>query len=269
MDLLTPLAFIAAVAAVLLADLLDGGRLGALLNAPAMLLVLGGTLGATAMTVPAEELLALPQVLWRLLRPDVTPMERTIGKIAALGEVARREGLLRLEDALQGSSVPPFLRHGLQGVVDGTDEHRLRTLLERELSLYERRQAKGAQFFLSAGGFAPTLGIIGTVVGLVSVLSHLSDVQRIAPAIATAFIATLWGVASANLFWLPISYKLSRTLAQEVLVREMIVEGCVAIAAGRNPRLILEQLSAFGADGPADAAAADEGALRAQGGGPG
>ena len=263
MDLITPIAFVFAVAAVVAADVLDGGAIRALINIPAMVLVLGGTMGATVMSVANSDLRKVPSYLAKVLRPKLTKIDQTIEDVAALAEVARREGLLRLEDELSKRTVSPFLARGVQLIVDGADEERIRLLLEQELSIFETREANGAIFFETAGGFAPTLGIIGTVVGLVSVLSNLSNIQKLAPSIATAFIATLWGVSSANLFWLPISNKMKNTLRGEVQAREMIIEGCIAIAAGQNPRLITEQLAIYreekrGKKGAKEAEAAEE-----------
>ncbi len=245
MDLITPAAFMLAVVVVIAADLMDGGTLRSLVNLPAMLLVLGGTLGASVMSTATADLRLVPTFFSSILRPRSTPVERTIDDIAALAEVARREGFLRLEDELDRDSLAPFLQRGVRLIVDGADEERLRTVLEQELTVYEAREATGVRFFETAGGFAPTLGIIGTVVGLVSVLSNLANVQKLAPSIATAFIATLWGISTANFFWLPLAYKLRNTLAHELQAREMIIEGCIAIAAGQNPRLISEQLAVF------------------------
>ncbi len=262
MDIITPIAFVIAVMAVVAADVLDGGAIQALINIPAMVLVLGGTMGATVMSVANSDLRKVPSYLMKVLRPKLTKVDQTIDDIAVLAEVARREGLLRLEDEISKRSVAPFLARGVQLIVDGADEDRIRMLMEQELSIFEARESSGAVFFETAGGFAPTLGIIGTVVGLVSVLSNLSNIQKLAPSIATAFIATLWGVSSANLFWLPISNKMKNTLRHEVQAREMVIEGCIAIAAGKNPRLITEQLEMFRDEKPGK----KKGAEPAQGG---
>ena len=244
-DLVTPAAFLAAVAAVLVADLLDGGSLHGLASLPAMLLVLGGTLGATVISVSREDLLQVPQAFRRLLRPGTLHRERAIGEIGELAEVARREGLLRLEDELGRRDLPPFLRDGVQKIVDGLDEEALRRHVGRRIEIEEQRSLALAEFFRAAGGFAPTLGIIGTVVGLVSVLSHLSDVQRLAPSIATAFLATLWGIASANLFWLPLGFHLERLERQEREDQEMMLQGMVGIVSGENPRVLREELAVY------------------------
>lgn len=231
--------------AVVLADIIDGGTITGLINISAMILVLGGTLGAVTMSTPMVDLRRVPSFLGKILRPKGTPVDQTIDDIAALAEVARREGLLRLEDELSRRPVPQFLQRGVQLIVDGADEDRIRLMMEQEVAIYEDRELSGAAFFETAGGFSPTLGIIGTVVGLISVLSNLSDVQKLAPSIATAFTATLWGIATANLFWLPLGNRLKANLKHEVQAREMIIEGCIAIAAGQNPRLIAEQLAVY------------------------
>jgi len=245
LDLVTPAAFLGAVLAVIVADLLDRGSLHALLNLPAMLLVLGGTLGATVMSVDRRELMAVPSALRRMLRPGGVPRRETIQKIGALADIARREGLLRLEDELAAGGLPTFLAAGVQKIADGFDESRLRAFLDRMMDVQGERRLAVALFFRTAGGFAPTLGIIGTVVGLVSVLSHLSDVERLAPSIATAFLATLWGIASANLFWLPLGFRLERLQQEEREDEEMMLQGMLGILAGQNPRLLQEQLAVY------------------------
>lgn len=244
-DIVTPVGFVIAVGALIVSVLLDGGSIRSLVNIPAMLLVVGGTIGATLMGFSTKDLRKVPGSFLSVIRPKATDTAQTIEDIAELAEVARREGLLRLEDQMAQRSLSPFLERGVQFVVDGADEERIRALMNEELSIFEEQQSVGPRVFDTAGGFAPTLGIIGTVVGLVSVLSNLSNIQKLAPSIATAFIATLWGVSSANLFWLPIGTKLKNALQREVRVREMIIEGCVAIAGGHNPRLIREQLSVY------------------------
>jgi chemotaxis protein MotA len=242
---LTPAAFLAAVLAVIAADLLDRGSLHALLNLPGMLLVLGGTLGATAMSVDRRDLRQLPQDLRRLLRPDRPPRQGTIEAIGRLAEIVRREGLLRLEDEIAAGGLPKFLSDGVQNIVDGFDESRLRSHLERAIDIEDERRGAVALIFRTAGGFAPTLGIIGTVVGLVSVLSHLGDVNQLAPSIATAFLATLWGIASANLFWLPLGFRLERLQREAHEDEEMMLQGMLGILSGQNPRLLQEQLAVY------------------------
>lgn len=262
-DIVTPIGFVIAVGALLVSVLIDGGSMRSLINLPAILLVVGGTIGATMMGLTMREITKLPGFLISVVRPKATDAAQSVQDIADLAEIARREGLLRLEDQTAQRDLIPFLSRGVQFVVDGADEERIRSLMGEELGLWEEQQGLGARIFEMAGGFAPTLGIIGTVVGLVSVLSNLSNISKLAPSIATAFIATLWGVSSANLFWLPIATKLKSNLQRETRTREMIIEGCVGIAGGQNPRLLKEQLSVYvvesGSRRRANEAVAEEG----------
>lgn len=157
---------------------------------------------------------------------------------------ARREGLLGLEDEIANVS-DNFLKKGIQLVVDGTDIELVRSILETDLSFLETRHKLGEGLFGTMGGFSPTLGIIGTVMGLVNALAQLESASKVAGAIAVAFIATFYGIAFANLIFLPISFKLKAKSAQEVLVREVMIEGILSISAGDNPRIVEEKLKAF------------------------
>jgi chemotaxis protein MotA len=243
MDLITPIGFVLAVAAVIVSDMMDGGTLRSLINPAAILLVLGGTIGATSMSSRLADLRALPRLAMRAFRPPKIDRVAVVREIVGYADVARREGLLKL-DSLLADVKDDFLRHGLMMAVDGTDENLVRQVLEAEMETRETASLAGARFFETAGGFAPTLGIIGTVIGLVSVLSNISNAAKLAPSIATAFIATLWGVSSANLFWLPVANKLKVLAGLETGAREIMLEGVLAIEAGDNPRVVLDKLRA-------------------------
>ena len=161
-----------------------------------------------------------------------------------MAEKARREGLLALEDEAENVD-DAFIKKGISLVVDGTDPELVKDILESDLDAMEARHTQQAGLFQNAGGFAPTLGIIGTVMGLVHVLENLSDPDSLGPAISTAFIATFYGVASANLYYLPIGNKLKQISHDEVHARTMIIEGIVSIQAGDNPRVVEEKLKTF------------------------
>ena len=156
-----------------------------------------------------------------------------------IAEKARREGVLSLEADIQGElsdkKYDPMLRKGLRLTVDGSEPELIKHMLENEISFYEERQKKNAAVFEAAGGFAPTMGIIGTVMGLINVLGNLANPDELGPAVAMAFVATLWGIGSANLFWLPVGSKIKLKMKLEVVQREMIVEGVMSIQAGENP----------------------------------
>jgi len=233
-----------AVLAVLGADMMDGGVIRSLINPSAMLLVLGGTLGATLMSFRMEVIRRVPKHLVEVLRPAKTDRVAVVRELVGYAEIARRDGLLRLDSELENVH-DDFMKHGLMMAIDGTDENLVRRVLESELATRETAALTGSRFFETAGGFAPTLGIIGTVVGLISVLSNISNAAKLAPSIATAFTATLWGVSSANLFWLPISNKIKHNAQAETAVREIILEGVLAIEAGDNPRVVGDKLKSY------------------------
>jgi chemotaxis protein MotA len=161
-----------------------------------------------------------------------------------MADKARREGLLALEEESKKVE-DDFLRKGIMLVVDGIEPAQVQAIMELEISQMKERHEEGINFFVQAGGFSPTFGIIGTVMGLISVLKQLSDPDKLAASIASAFLATLWGLLSANLIWLPIGGKLSTRNYEEIAYRKMLVEGILSLQAGENPRLIREKLLTF------------------------
>lgn len=229
------------VVAIVVSVFLDKGNIGSLINLSAMLLVVGGTLGATAVSFGIDELTASIKAFSKALRTSLPDTSEVIDQLVSFAQFARKEGLLALDRQLD-SVDDSFLRRGMQQVVDGVDPDLVKELLEVELDYLERRHEVQAQIFETAGGYAPTMGIIGTVMGLVHVLSSLGNAAAIGPAIASAFTATLYGIASANVFWLPISAKLKRRSDQEVQLREIMIEGILAIQSGDNPRLVRSKL---------------------------
>lgn len=244
MDLATIIGFVLAWGAFFGSVAMEGGDLKAMINPSAMLLVFGGTLGASMMSVPLSAMIGLPGVIKNAFmghKSDVTAIIRTL---VGFAERARREGLLALEDETRGVD-DPFLRRGIQLAIDGTDPELVREILQTDIAFLGTRHHAGANLFATMGGFAPTLGVIGTVAGLVHMLSNLSDPGSMGPSIAAAFIATLYGVSSANLLFLPLSNKLKHASSEEVLVKEIMMEGILSIQAGDNPRIVEEKLKAF------------------------
>jgi chemotaxis protein MotA len=233
-----------AVAALLGADLIDGGHLAALLNPSAALLIFGGTIGATAVSSQLSDLIALPRLLLSALRPKTVDLHGAIEKLVALALRARRNGLLSLEEDIAGLD-DPFLAHGLQMVIDGADAETVRSVLRTDMLLRGQAAGRQAQLFETAGGFAPTMGIIGTVLGLIHVLSNLSSPGSLGPAIATAFLATFYGISSANIFWLPLGSKLRQNARQASLAAEVALEGILSIQAGDNPSAVRDKLAVF------------------------
>ena len=164
-----------------------------------------------------------------------------IDSVVELAEKARREGLLALEDAVRAVE-EPFLRRGLELAIDGTDPEELRDVLEGEISAKRKADKAGAKFFTDMGGYAPTIGIIGTVIGLVHVLENLGEPEKLGHMIAAAFVATLWGVLSANLLWLPLGNKIKRISDLQCQHLELLVEGILAIQSGASPRVVARRL---------------------------
>lgn len=232
------------VGCLLVALWLEGGHPQQLVNLPALLIVLGGTFGATLVGLSLSQVAELPRILRQaLFRPPLDPFQ-TIHLLVALSDKARRQGLLALDTDANATS-DEFLRRALQLAIDGTDPELVRDILQLEISFLEERHRQGEQVFVSMGGYAPTMGVLGTVMGLIHMMSRIENPSQMGPAIATAFVATLYGVGLANLLFLPIAAKLRARHAEEVLLREVIVEGVLAIQSGENPRIVEQRLRAF------------------------
>jgi len=230
-----------AVAAILIALLMEGNSLAALVNIPAFIIILGGTVGATAFSCPPKDLRRVPELLGQVFKDSHADFESIINTLVNLAETARREGLLALESRAQQFN-DHLLRHGLSFAVDGIDPEEIRRIMENEIMRRQQEYKTGAGIFETAGGYAPTMGIMGTVIGLVHVLSNISDTTKLAAAIAVAFLATLYGIASANIIWLPIAAKLRARASEKMVVDQIIMEGILGIVQGKNPRLIQREL---------------------------
>jgi len=244
MDITTIIGVLAGLAALFLGFLWEGGHAASLFEKTALLIVFGGTFAAVVVSFPLARLKQIPDALRLAFRkPEIEP-EATIDLIVDMATVARREGVLALENAANELQ-NPFLRNGLLMVVDGTDPELTREILELEIEAIERKRELQAKIFEAAGGYAPTMGIIGTVMGLIHVLSNLSDPGSLGPSIAVAFSATLYGVASANIIYLPIASKIKSASADHVQYMELMLEGILALQAGENSQLIRKKLSTF------------------------
>ncbi|CAI6084486.1 Chemotaxis protein PomA [Cohnella sp. JJ-181] len=244
MDQTTSWGILAALAALIGGFLWEGGHWEGLVEKTALLIVFGGTFAAVAVSFPASRLKQIPESLKTAFRPSTPEISARIDEIVELATTARREGVLALENKI-AEHQDSFIKNGLQIVVDGTDPELSRQILEFEIDAVEQRMENQAKIFESAGGYAPTMGIIGTVMGLIHVLSNLADPGTLGPAIAVAFTATLYGVASANIIYLPIASKIRIRAAESVQFTEMMLEGILAIQAGENPALIRKKLTAF------------------------
>ncbi|GGJ05857.1 motility protein A [Alicyclobacillus cellulosilyticus] len=244
MDFATALGIVLAIASLAVGFTLDGGSLVALWQPNALIIIFGGTIGATLTSVSFSQFAGIGAYLRHAFFQRPHDPLALIDQLVRLAQTARREGILALEEQLEAFD-DSFLRNGIQWVVDGVDPELVRQMLETELAHIEERHEAAASIFETAGGFAPTMGIIGTVMGLVHVLGNLKNVDALGPQIATAFTATLYGVASANVLWLPLANKLRRRNAEEVLLRQMMIEGVLSIQAGENPNILSQKLKAF------------------------
>lgn len=233
---------------LLLAHVMEnGGNVGsiAMLWAPtAALVVFGGTAGALLISFPMDELKVLPGLVKQTFFKNQLEIGELVSKLVKFAEKARREGLLALE-AEVASAGDPFLQKGIQLVADGLDQETIKDMLETELDFVASRHAAAAGMLDAAGGFAPTLGVLGTVMGLVSVLGNLADPSALGGAIAVAFLATLYGVGIANVIFLPMGQKLKRKSEEELLMREVMIAGIISIQAGDNPQIVEEKLKAY------------------------
>jgi chemotaxis protein MotA len=227
-----------------LGDIVGGGSPLHLFNLSAALVVLGGTLGATIASTSVEQIKLVPALYKKALMDGPPDYKSEVDRIVQFAEKARREGLLAL-DAEVAEIEDDFLRKGMQLVVDGTDPEVVREILEAELDGMAARHKSGAQTFIQAGGFAPTIGILGTTMHLVLILKSLDNPETLGPMIAAAFIATLYGIGSANALFLPVGNRLKVLSTQEQEVKTMVVEGVLAVQAGENPRLIADRLMTF------------------------
>lgn len=244
MDILTVLGLIVGVSAILLGQFFEGGSITTLVNGPAAMIVLGGTIGAVMLQSPlAIFLRALQMTVWVLVNPRLEH-DTTIDKIINWSNIARREGLLGLEN-IEETETDPFARKGLQLLIDGSEPESIRSIMEVDISTRERFDHQAASVFESMGGYSPTIGIIGAVLGLIQVMGNLSDPSRLGAGIAVAFVATIYGVGLANLVFLPVAKKLKTLVQEHTQYREMLIEGMVSIAEGENPRNIEVKLLGY------------------------
>jgi len=233
-----------AMFALMTGMIMDGGNPAALIAPSSILLTFGGTIGAATAGMLMSDAKALPKILKSALTTRVTAPDASVAVVVSFAEKARRQGLLALEDEARQID-DAFLRKGIEMAVDGADPEEIRDILEQDLDAMKSRHRAGAKFFSDMGGFAPTMGIIGTVMGLLHVLQNLSTPATLGPMIAAAFTATLWGVMQANVFWIPISNRLKRTSEIEVRRMELLLEGILAIQAGANPRVVEQRLLSY------------------------
>jgi chemotaxis protein MotA len=233
-----------ALGAIFVSMMMEGGNVGSLILIPPIILVFGGTIGAAVAGGVMADAKRLPKSMIKALTGKVSTPQQAVETITRMADKARREGLLALE-AETGEVEDPFLRRALEMAIDGTDADEIADLLGAEIDAKRTADASAAKVFQDMGGYGPTIGIIGTVLGLVHVLGNLGDPSTLGEKIASAFVATLWGVLTANVFWFPLANRLKRLSEADCENMELILEGVLAIQAGANPRVIAQKLSSM------------------------
>jgi chemotaxis protein MotA len=244
-DMATALGVFGGFGVVIVANILEGGNPMSMLLLPPMLLVFGTSILVTIAGGTLPDAKAAVKALGRAFSgSSQTSGADAVPQIVSLADRARREGLLALEDMVRDMD-DPFLAKGVTLAIDGTDPEEVREILESEVAAKKRADKQSAKFYADAGAYAPTIGIVGTVMGLVHVLENLAEPEKLGELIAAAFLATLWGVASANIIFLPISSRLKRLSELEAARMELVIEGIAAIQAGANPRVIQQKLTSL------------------------
>ena len=244
MDSISLVGITLGVAAILVGQVLEGGHVGSLIQPTAFLIVIGGTLGAVMLQSSLRVFRSGMSMFRWVFAPPPLEHAALIAQVVSWSNLARKEGLLSLESRITQIE-DPFIQKGLQLLVDGVEPERLREVLEVEIDSWEAHLKQGAKIWEAAGGYAPTIGILGAVLGLIHVMENLSDPGKLGAGIAVAFVATIYGVGSANLVFLPVSKKLLGVIATLVSMREMLVDGLVGIANGDNPRIIESRLKGY------------------------
>lgn len=236
--------FALAIAGLVYVVIAAGSSPGALWDPSSFVLVFGGTIGITLLSTPSEDIMAALKILPRSFGGAETKYSEVIDLFVSLAEQARRDGLLSLEERVN-QLTNPFIRKGLQLLVDGTDPNVLREMMELDITQLEMRHARRYGVLETMGAFAPTMGMLGTVVGIVFTLANLSSPEQIGAQVSLAFITTLYGALFANFFFLPLGGRLKRISKIEVSERELALEGMMAVQAGDNPQIVRQKLEAF------------------------
>jgi chemotaxis protein MotA len=244
LDVISIVGILISMAAILGGQFLEGGHIGSLMQVTAFIIVMGGTFGACMLQFTLPVFLdGMRMLRWVVMTPVIS-LEDVIDQVISWGQAARRGGLLSLEP-LMAEMDDPFMRKGVQLLVDGAEPEKLREAMEVDMYAYDEHYRMAAKVWEAAGGYAPTIGILGAVMGLIHVMENLSDPSKLGSGIAVAFVATIYGVGTANLLFLPIANKLKAIIGKEMVKREMVVEGLVSIANGENPRIIETKLRGY------------------------
>ena len=230
--------------AVLGGQVLEGGSIHSIMQLTAAIIVFGGTFGAVFLSYPFHNVLGAFKDIRLIIKEPLKDPSVIISQITQYANKARREGILSLEKELKDIN-DPFLSKALNMAVDGIEPNTIRETMETELEYLDEHGKVNSKVFKAAGGYAPTIGILGAVLGLIHVMENLNDPTKLGSGIAVAFVATVYGVGSANLLFLPISTKMEMRHRHNMILNEMILEGVISVATGENPRLIEEKLKAF------------------------
>jgi chemotaxis protein MotA len=233
-----------ALAGILGGMMMEGGKIAQILQPTAAMIVLGGTIGAVMIQYPLALVLASASHLGHVFFEKSKDFESIIHEVVGYAKQARKDGIVSLDKQLDNMD-DPFLKKSLMLAIDGTDPQELRKMMELEMDNQAEHEEKIPQVFESAGGFSPTIGIIGAVLGLIQVMQHLDNISEVGKGIAVAFVATIYGVALANIFFLPSAGKLKLRMREQQLTREMILEGVISILEGLNPRMVETKLRGF------------------------
>ncbi len=244
MDILTIAGILIGILALLGGQILEGGSIQSILQPTAAIIVFGGTLGAVFVAHPPGTFLRAVKDGSKAFRGGGISAVAMISYISGLAVQSKTHGLLTLESKLRDIELP-FFKKGLQLVIDGEEPERIREILEIELQYSEEYSEASAALFESAGGFAPTIGILGAVLGLIQVMENLAEPDKLGAGIAVAFVATVYGVGSANLLWLPLAEKIKKRVREESIIKELIIEGFIGLSTGENPRSLKEKLDGF------------------------
>jgi chemotaxis protein MotA len=250
MDIGTIAGLVIAAAAIVLGLILEGGKVGQILQPTAALIVFGGTFGAILVQFPVAVVLAALRSLMSIFFVPKSDPRGVIQEIVTIAFKARREGIVSLDSELDKIE-NPFMKKALMLAVDGTEPGELRKMMELEMGNQGENEDNIPKVFESAGGFSPTIGIIGAILGLIQVMQHLDNIDEVGKGIAVAFVATVYGVGAANLFLLPAAGKLKIRIREEQVIREMMLEGVISLLEGMNPRMIGTKLDSFLAEMPA------------------
>ena len=250
MDIGTIAGLVIAAAAIVLGLILEGGKVGQILQPTAALIVFGGTFGAILVQFPVAVVLAALRSLASIFFVPKSDPRGVIQEIVTIAFKARREGIVSLDSELDKIE-NPFMKKALMLAVDGTEPGELRKMMELEMGNQDENEDNIPKVFESAGGFSPTIGIIGAILGLIQVMQHLDNIDEVGKGIAVAFVATVYGVGAANLFLLPAAGKLKIRIRKEQVIREMMLEGVISLLEGMNPRMIETKLDSFLAEMPA------------------